>query len=68
MYLYCSTDGGVCGLNEEDLSASIATLQSMVQQVDCDLVLLREREAADGKIAEYLIRERAVEEDFHEVR
>ena len=61
-------DGGDTGLNTEDLEASTATLQSMADHLDCDTVLLREKETDDGKVAEYLVREKVVEDDFCEVR
>ncbi len=61
-------DGGDSGLNEEDMKASVATLQIMAQQLNCDIMLLREKEVVEGKVAEYLIREKVIEEDFCEVR
>ena len=61
-------EGGDSGLNAADMEASVATLQSMTEHLNCDLVLLREKESDDGKIAEYLIREKMIEEDFCEVR
>ncbi|XP_065066312.1 GTP-binding protein 1-like [Rhopilema esculentum] len=61
-------EGGDSGLNDADMKASVATLQSMAEHLNCDLVLLREKESDDGKIAEYLIREKMIEEDFCEVR
>jgi len=61
-------DGGDSGLNNEDLKASVATLECMAGHLNCATVLLREKETEDGKVAEYLVRETAVEDDFCEVR
>lgn len=64
----CLIDGGDSGLNCDDLKASVATLESIADHLNCDSVLLREKETEDGKIAEYLVREKVVEDDFCEVR
>ena len=56
------------GLNNEDLEASVATLECMAGHLNCATVLLREKETEDGKVAEYLVRETVVEDDFCEVR
>ncbi len=39
----CLSDGGDYGLDEQDMEASVATVQSLCEQVDADLILLRER-------------------------
>ena len=66
--LQISIDGGDCGLNDEDLKASVATLECMADHLHCTSVLLREKETEDGKVAEYLVREKVAEDDFCEVR
>ena len=65
---YFAVDGGDSGLNKEDLEASVATLQIMAEHLNCDTILLREKEVEDGKMAEYLVREKVIEDDFTEVR
>ncbi|XP_028841963.1 GTP-binding protein 1 isoform X4 [Denticeps clupeoides] len=62
------SDGGDYGLNESDMEASVATVQSLCEQVDSDLILLRERSDAGGRVRDYLIRRRVGEADFLEVR
>lgn len=59
---------GDAGLTAEEMDASVATLQSMASTLECDCMRLRERKTADGLIAEYLVRRRAKENDFVEVR
>ena len=56
------------GLNAEDMEASVATLRSLAETLNADCVLLREHPEKGGRIAEYLIRNRAEEDDFMEVR
>ena len=68
MVCYFAVDGGDSGLNKEDLEASVATLQVMAEHLNCDTILLREKEVEDGKMAEYLVREKVIEDDFTEVR
>ncbi|KTG41478.1 hypothetical protein cypCar_00009362, partial [Cyprinus carpio] len=62
------TDGGDYGLDERDMEASVATVQSLCEQVDADLILLRERTETAGHVRDYLIRRRVGEADFLEVR
>ncbi|KAG2461200.1 GTPB1 protein, partial [Polypterus senegalus] len=62
------SDGRDYGLNEADMEASIATVRSLSEQVDADMILLRERQEAGGKVRDYLIRRRVGESDFLEVR
>lgn len=62
------SDGGDSGLDEEDLEASIATVRSLCDQIEADLIWLRERTDTGGKIQDYLIRQRVGEQDFLEVR
>lgn len=59
---------GDAGLSAEEMAASVATLQSMAATLECDCVQLRERKTGDGLMAEYLVRRRAKENDFVEVR
>uniref|UniRef100_A0A3B1KDJ8 GTP-binding protein 1 n=1 Tax=Astyanax mexicanus TaxID=7994 RepID=A0A3B1KDJ8_ASTMX len=62
------SDGGNYGLDEKDMAASVATVQSLCEQIDADLVLLRERRESGGQVRDYLIRRRVPENDFMEVR
>lgn len=64
----CLSDGGDYGLDERDMEASVATVQSLCEQVDGDLILLRERMETAGHVRDYLIRRRVGEADFLEVR
>nr|XP_049576593.1 GTP-binding protein 1 isoform X1 [Syngnathus scovelli] len=62
------SDGGDYGLSDRDTEASVATVQSLCEQVEADLILLRERTEVGGKICDFLIRRRVGEQDFLEVR
>ncbi|XP_051940573.1 GTP binding protein 1, like [Hippocampus zosterae] len=62
------SDGGDHGLSDRDMEASVATVQSLCEQVEADLIPLRERTEVGGKIFDYLIRRRVGEQDFLEVR
>lgn len=62
------SDGGDSGLDDKDMEASIATVRSLCEQIDADLIWLRERTDTGGKIQDYLIRQRVGEQDFLEVR
>ncbi len=62
------SDGDSSGLNEEDLAASIATLESLTQTCGAEMLLLREKTTTGGKIVEYLLRRKVEDEDFIEVR
>ncbi|XP_003964589.1 GTP-binding protein 1 isoform X2 [Takifugu rubripes] len=62
------SDGGDWGLDEKDMEASVATVCSMCEQLDTDLILLRERNESAGLVRDYLIRRRVGELDFLEVR
>lgn len=61
-------DGGDSGLDDKDMEASIATVRSLCEQIDADLIWLRERTDTGGTIQDYLIRQRVGEQDFLEVR
>lgn len=50
------------------MEASVATVRSLCEQIEADLILLRERTDTGGKIRDYLIRRRVGEQDFLEVR
>lgn len=63
-----AVDGGDWGLDEKDMEASVATVCSMCEQLDADLILLRERNETAGFVRDYLIRRRVGELDFLEVR
>ncbi|XP_045072315.1 GTP-binding protein 1 isoform X2 [Coregonus clupeaformis] len=62
------SDGGDYGLDEGDMEASVATVQSLCEQTESDLILLRERIEAGGQVRDYLIRRRVGDQDFLEVR
>lgn len=62
------SDGGDYGLNDSDMEASVATVQSLCEQIEADLILLRERTESGGQVRDYLIRRRVGEADFLEVR
>lgn len=62
------SDGGDYGLNESDMEASVATVQSLCEQIEADLILLRERAEVGGQVRDYLIRRRVGDADFLEVR
>lgn len=50
------------------MDASVATVQSLCEQADADMILLRERAEDAGRARDYLIRRRVGEADFLEVR
>ena len=62
------SEGDTPGLKEDDLKASIATLQSIADTLDYEMSELRQREVQDGFIVEYLLRKRVDHTDFMEVR
>lgn len=68
LYLPSVLDGGDYGLDDKDMEASIATVRSLCEQIEADLIWLRERTDTGGKIQDYLIRRRVGEQDFLEVR
>ncbi|KAK7002746.1 GTP-binding protein 1 [Biomphalaria glabrata] len=61
-------EGDRPGLKDEDYQAAVATLQSISQTLDLVCVLLRERTAEEGKVAEFLLRKKLKQEEFMEVR
>uniref|UniRef100_A0A3B3CVW6 Tr-type G domain-containing protein n=1 Tax=Oryzias melastigma TaxID=30732 RepID=A0A3B3CVW6_ORYME len=50
------------------MEASVATVRSLCDQIEADIILLRERTESAGKIRDYLIRRSVGEQDFLEVR
>lgn len=61
-------EGLESGLPDEDYKASVATLHSIATTLEADCVLLRERTTECGIAGQYLIRHRADQEDFVEIR
>merc|ERR550534_3202368 len=68
IYEIGTADGQVPGLKEADFDASVATLQSLAQALNLECMLLREKPAAEGKVAEFLLRRKMDSGDFMEVR
>lgn len=64
----CVLLGPVSGLNEEDLKASLATMQALASACGADMSVLRERQGEEGRTADCLVRRRVEEDDFMEVR
>ncbi|XP_035376727.1 GTP binding protein 1, like isoform X1 [Electrophorus electricus] len=62
------SDGDDYGLDEKDVEASAATVRSLCEHLDADLILLWERQESAGSVRDYLIRRRVGESDFLEVR
>ena len=57
------------GLTSDEFDAAVATLQSVAASLNADCVSLREKQIGDSRrTAQYLIRHRADERDFMEVR
>merc|ERR1711936_161889 len=62
-------DTGEVGLTEEELAASVATLQSIADILESDCNILRSKLIDnERKAAQYLIRLKADEKDFMEIR
>ena len=61
-------EGECPGLDDDDLTASEATLKMMSEQLDAECTQLRIRQEKNGRVAEYLIRKRNDDMDFSEVR
>ncbi|XP_028934630.1 GTP-binding protein 1 isoform X1 [Ornithorhynchus anatinus] len=62
------SDGTEYGLSEADMEASYATVKSMAEQIEADVILLREHLEAGGRVRDYLVRKRVGDNDFLEVR
>lgn len=56
------------GLSREDFDASVATLKSIAETLDATCILLRERVVDSLLTGQYLVRHRAPERDFTEIR
>ena len=68
-FVFCLlSEGDTPGLNTEDLEASIATLKSMAEPLGAECTEIRRRQEKAGAVAEFLVRKRADEKDFSEVR
>lgn len=65
---YSFTDSTASGLTEDELSASLATLNSLAVSCNADMSVLRKKPADKGFTVECLVRQRAAEDDFMEVR
>jgi GTPase len=63
-------ENGESGLSEDDLNVSIANLCKISAKIESDCILLRRRkgDSGFGYVAEYLVRKRAKQNDFQEVR
>lgn len=64
----CMSPGPMSGLNEEDLRASLATVEALASACRADMSVLRERQGEEGRTADCLVRRRVDEDDFMEVR
>lgn len=63
-----SDDYQQSGLDEEELSSTEATLQSLATTLDCSLIKLRERKESKGVVVQYLVRKILDPSDFLEIR
>ncbi|KAG1676001.1 GTP-binding protein 1 [Nymphon striatum] len=61
-------DGVDSGLGEEEMAASVATLQSLANTICADCILLRQKKIEKKCVSEHLVRKKADEEDFMEIR
>ncbi|XP_053200834.1 GTP-binding protein 1-like, partial [Panonychus citri] len=69
LYQIGVNERGDNGLTEDEMIESVATLSRISAELNADYVLLRSKTLPNGKqIGDYLIRERAQTNDFHEVR
>lgn len=66
--LFIFSEGEKAGLKPDDYQASVATLHSISSSLGLECVLLRERTAQEGTVAEYLLRQKLEPHDFMEVR
>lgn len=67
--MFINLEQGDNGLSEDDITESVATLSKAASELNSDYILLRSKTIENGKIvADYLIREKAKTNDFHEVR
>lgn len=56
------------GLSQDELEASLATLESLAVTINANTTILRRKPAEGGLMAECLVRRRVEEDDFLEVR
>ncbi|CAI9739515.1 GTP-binding protein 1-like [Octopus vulgaris] len=68
IYVIGIGEGDKPGLKDEDLEASVATLQSIAQSLGLECVCLRVRQAEKGKVSEFLLRKKVAQQDFMEIR
>ncbi|KAL4240524.1 GTP-binding protein 1 [Mactra antiquata] len=61
-------EGDPPGLKDEDMQASVATLTSIAETLDYEMVKLRERHEKEGAVCEYLLRKKLDSQDFMEIR
>lgn len=64
----CNTECASHGLSVSEMDASVVTLRRLAEKLNAECVELRRRQEHHGYIADLLIRERADERDFIEVR
>lgn len=50
------------------MQASVATLKSIVETLDYEIVKLRERHEKEGAVCEFLLRKKLDIQDFMEIR
>jgi GTPase len=68
MKAFCFAELGNEGLTETDLELAISTLRRLAETLNAECVELRRRREHSGFLADFLIRVRADERDFIEVR
>jgi len=56
------------GLSEDDMAASVATLEAIATTLNAHCVLIRERMEHNGLVKEFLVRKEAEPDDFMEIR
>ncbi|XP_045213581.1 GTP-binding protein 1-like [Mercenaria mercenaria] len=61
-------EGDPPGLKEEDMQASVATLKSIADSLNYEIVQLRERHEKEGLVTEFLLRKKLDIQDFMEIR
>lgn len=61
-------EGDPPGLTVEDMQASIATLKSIADSLNYEIVQLRERHEKEGLVTEFLLRKKLDIQDFMEIR
>lgn len=61
-------DGGGNGLDEDNYSAALATLEALAATINADVVELGKRRVEKGFTGQYLLRRRVDDTDFMEIR